>query len=118
MDKTRIMLTVGHPLHAQLIKHALATRSDLELAGEATDVIDCMKLISAMHPHVWIHSWDEGPELSAVQSHIYSFHSSLSIIRINPDEPAGYIQLQVNSLPELLNFATQSRHWGRAAQLC
>jgi DNA-binding NarL/FixJ family response regulator len=109
MKKTRVLLTVEQQLHAQLLKKALASCDELEVVGEATDVIQCMMLIASTKPHVWIHSWDDGPDLTSVLSHIYSFDPSLSVIRISPDESAGFIQMQIHSLPELLKFATQTR---------
>ncbi|QEG42522.1 helix-turn-helix domain-containing protein [Roseimaritima ulvae] len=106
---TRVLLTVDQPLHAQLLKHAFATCPDLELVGEATEVIECMQKMVSKKPHLWIHSWDEGPELQAVLSHVYDSQPSLSVIRISLNEPAGYIQMQVRSLADLLKLATQTR---------
>lgn len=109
MEKTRVLLSVEHQLYAQLLKNAFASCHDLELVGEATGSTECMMLIASRKPHVWVHSWDDCPDLASVLSHIYSFRPSLSVIRINPNEPAGYIQIRINSLPELLKHATSTR---------
>ena len=110
MNRTRVLLTVEHQLHSQLLKHTLKSCPEIELVGEASGIIECMTLIAGKKPHLWIHSWDESPELGSVLSHIYSFHPSLSVIRISPNESAGYIQMQINSLSDLLMLATRTRH--------
>ncbi len=109
MEKTRVLLTVDQRFHSQLLKHSLETCQDVEVVGEATDAIECLKQLAAKQPHVWIHSWADGDDLAAIKSHVYSIQPGISIIQINPDEPAGYIQLPVNTLSELLCLATQSR---------
>ena len=39
MEKTRVILTVERPFHAQLLKYTLATCPDLEIVGEATEFV-------------------------------------------------------------------------------
>lgn len=112
---TRVLLTIEQPLHAHLLKNAFTTCPDLELVGEATEVIECMQMMVSRKPHLWIHSWDEGPDLQAVLSHVYDSQPSLSVIRISPNEPAGYIQMQVHSLADLLKCATRTRSFLDAA---
>lgn len=115
MTPTRIVLTIDHQLHAQLLKHAFSSSPTLEVVGEATHVIECMILIADKNPHLWIHSWDEGPELEAVLSHVYASHPYLSVIRISPNEPAGYFQTRLNSLSDLLKFAARTSHLNESA---
>ncbi len=110
-----VVLTIEHQLHAQLLKHALANCPDIELVGEATGLIESMMLIDAKKPDVWIHSWAECPQVSAALSQIYSRDPNLTVIRFNPDEPAGFIQMRVNSLPELLRLAAETRHLLKSA---
>jgi DNA-binding NarL/FixJ family response regulator len=109
MNRTRVLLTVEQQLHAQLLQHALDACPELELVGVASNLIECMKLVALKKPDLWIHSWDEGPELSSALSHIYSLHPSLSVIRICPNESAGYIQMRISSLPDLLLIAARAR---------
>lgn len=109
MPPIRILLSIEHQLHAELLKHALASAPQVELVGEATEPLECVQLVSSKNPDFWIHSWGEGPELETVLSHIDACHPSLSVIRINPKEAAGYIQMQVRSLSDLLGFLTRTR---------
>lgn len=109
MNSTRVFLTIEQRLHAQLIKHTLLARDDVELVGETKGLIDSLMLIAAKKPDIWIHSWEESPELSATFSHAYSIHPSLAVLRVNPDESAGVMQLQVNSLAQLIQLTNSTR---------
>ena len=104
--RTTILLTIEHQLHAQLLKRALGNCPDIEVIGETKGLIESMVFIASHKPNVWIHSWAESPELSSALSHVYSEDPNLAVIRINPDEPAGYIQMRVNTLPHLLRLVT------------
>lgn len=110
MTSTRVVLTIEHKLHDDLLKHLLCGGQGFEIVGEATDPIGAMALIAQAKPDVWIHSWDEGPELQATLSHIYATNPGIAVIRISPNEPAGFLQMQVNSLTSLLAFASRQRH--------
>ena len=109
MNLTRVLLSIEHQLQAQLLKNALLSRSDVELVGETKGVVDSLMLIAAKKPDLWIHSWEEGSEPSAAFSHAYSIHPSLAVLRIHPDEPAGFLQFPISSLSQLLEVATRTR---------
>jgi hypothetical protein len=109
MNRSKVLLTVEQQLHAQLLQHALDACPELELIGEAYDLIECMTAIAFEKPDVWIHSWDEGPELSAALSHIYSLNPNLAVIRVCPNESAGYLQMRIHSLSDLLMVAARGR---------
>ena len=114
MIKTRIMLSVDHLLQDQLFRSILGSNADIELVGEtccvkANNVVDILLALDANEPHLWIHSWDQGPDLEAVLSHIYQRHSNLIILRVAPDELSGFAQVQIDSTATLLRFAKSSR---------
>ena len=109
MPLTRVLLSIEQQLHAQLLKHTLLSRNDIELVGETKGIVDSLMLIAAEKPDLWIHSWDEGAERSAAFSHAYSIHPDLAVVRINPDEPAGFLQLPVNSFSQLIDVACRTR---------
>lgn len=109
MNPTRVLLSIEQQLHAQLLKSALLSRSDVELVGETRGLIDSLMLIAAKKPDLWIHSWEEGSESSAAFSHAYNIHPSLAVLRIHPDEPAGFLQFHISSLSQLLDVATRTR---------
>jgi hypothetical protein len=109
MNLTRVLLSIEHQLHAQLLKHSLLTRDDVELVGETKGLVESLMLIAAHKPDLWIHSLDSAAESSATLSHAHSIHPGLAILRVHPDEPTGLLQLQVNSLSELIEVATRTR---------
>jgi hypothetical protein len=109
MYLTRVLLSVEHQLHAQLLKNALLSRSDIELVGETKGIVDSLMLIAAKKPDLWIHSWEERAEPSAAISYAYSIHPNLAVLRVNPDEPTGFLQVQVSSLSQLIDVASRSR---------
>ena len=102
MTTTRVLLTIEQHLDSELLKRALKMQPEVEVVGEAIEVIDCMHQIANTNVDVWLHSWDQGPELEAVLSHVYSVRPDLLVIRVSPNEAAGYFQRQINSIPELL----------------
>ena len=104
MSATRVLLTTNRQLHADMFRSALAAVQDLQVVGEATEVIDCLAQISAKRPDVWIHTWPEGPELRAVLSHIYAAHPRVMVVRVDPDESSGFAEMQVSSLEDLVRI--------------
>ena len=108
MDKTRILLTVEHQLQSQLLSSLLSSLDRVEIVGEANEVIDILRHIERKKPHIWMHSWEQGPALEAVLSHVGFEQSELAVIRMAPDEVTGFFQVQNNSLADLLRLA-QSR---------
>ena len=109
MTTTRVLLTIEQRLQSELLKRSLESQPDFELVGEAHDFVDSLTLMAATQPHVWIHSWESGPELEAMLSHVHAQFPDLSIIRINPDEPVGYFHRQASSFSELMQFAVDTR---------
>jgi hypothetical protein len=109
MALTRVLLSIEHQLHAQLLKNALQTRNDVELVGETKGLVDSLMLTAAKKPDLWIHSWEDNADRSAALSHAYTIHPELAVMRINPDEPAGFLQLPISSLAQLFDVASRTR---------
>jgi chemotaxis response regulator CheB len=108
MNTTRILLSIEHQLQAQLLKRSLESEPGLELIGEANNAVEILMQIEAAKPDLWIHSWEQSPELEGVLSHAYSCQPDLVVVRISPNESSGYAQLQINSLAKLQAFAKSS----------
>lgn len=109
MRKTRILLSVDEQLPAQLLKQAFASCDYLELIGEVTDVIDTLVCIRNAKPDLWVHSLAQGDELEALLSHAYSCHPSLIAVRVVPSETSGFAQIRIDSIANLLKFASRSQ---------
>ena len=108
MNLTRVLLSIEHQLHAQLLKNLLLSRDNVELIGETKGLVDSLMLIAAHKPDLWIHSFDGATDSSSALSHAHSLHPSLAVLRVDTDEPAGLLQLQVNSLSELIEVASRT----------
>ena len=117
MNLTRVLLSIEHQLQAQLLKNTLLSRDDVELVGETKGLVDSLMLIAAEKPDLWIHSWDESDQPVAALSHAYSIHPELAVIRINPDEPAGFLQLQISSLAQLIDVTARTRPLSKRSSL-
>ncbi len=109
MKKTRVLLGTPEGLQSQLLVEALRDQQDVELVGHVSDPVATLISIARTKPDVWIHGWEEGPELQAMLSHVYSCDSSISVVRIDPNDAAGYVQVPVNSMASLLSFIRQGR---------
>ena len=109
MTKTRVLLGTPNGLQSQILVETLRNQKDVELVGHVSDPVATLVTITRAKPDVWIHSWKEGPELQAMLSHVYSCDPSISVIRIDPNDPAGYLQVPVNSMASLLTFLRQGR---------
>ena len=101
MRRIRVLSTIEHLMQAQLIRHYLDACEDIEMVAESIDPIEVMALVAQIKPDVWIHSWEEGPQLQATLSHLYALNPALTVVRVNPQESAGYVQVQVSSLDSL-----------------
>ena len=108
MNKTRVLLSVEHEQMLELLCGAYADCPYVDIVGVSIEPVECMRLIAGTKPQLWIHSWEDGPEIQGLLSHIYQFHPSLAVVRLHPDESAGYMQMQINSLPDLLKLSRQS----------
>jgi hypothetical protein len=80
----------------------------VELVGESKGLVDSLMLIASHKPDLWIHSFHGVVDSSSALSHAHSIHPSLAVLRIDADEPAGLLQLQINSLSELIDVATRT----------
>tara|TARA_R110002049_G_scaffold285698_3_gene466864 strand:+ start:8094 stop:8486 length:393 start_codon:yes stop_codon:yes gene_type:complete len=109
VKKTRVLLGTPEGLQSQLLVEALRDQQDVELVGHVSDPVATLISIARTKPDVWIHGWEEGPELQAMLSHVYSCDSSISVVRIDPNDAAGYVQVPVNSMASLLSFIRQGR---------
>ena len=89
-------------------------QSNVEVVGHVSDPVDTLVAMTRTRPDVWIHSWQEGAELQALLSHVYDFDSSISVIRIDPNDPAGYVQVPLNSMASLMNVVRQGRQLAKA----
>lgn len=109
MKSTRVVLSIEPQLHHQLIEHLLSTAAGFEIVGRSTDPVWVLATIARTRPELWIHSWEEGPELQAILSHVYSTAPDIAVVRISPDEAAGFIQMRLSSLSSLLNLGSIHR---------
>ena len=108
MNLTRVLLSIEHQLHAQLLKKLLLSRDNVELIGESKGLVDSLMLIASHKPDLWIHSFDGATDSSSALSHAHSIHPSLAVLMVDADEPAGLFQMPINSLTELFEVATQT----------
>ena len=109
MSSHGVVLTIEHQLHLQLLKRFLLTCPGFELVGESSDPLTAMALIVQKKPAIWMHSWEEGPELQAFLSHVYACTPEIAVVRISPNESAAFLQVQISSLDGLLNLAGQQK---------
>lgn len=105
MKSIRILLSVEHRLHAELLDRILSAVPNIELVGKANSVIEIMMLIDRTKPDLWIHSWEQDEALDDVLSHIYACHPELAVVRVTPNDMTGFAQVQINSIANLVRFA-------------
>ncbi|QEF99669.1 hypothetical protein Mal15_37350 [Stieleria maiorica] len=115
MKSTRILLTIEHQLHAQLLKRFLNSEPEFELVGEAQSVLEILVLINREKPDLWIHSWEQSAALEGVLSHVYGCHPNLSVVRFCPNEQGGCAQIQLDSLATFFGFAKSLRQMEESA---
>jgi hypothetical protein len=109
MSTTRILLSVEARLQAELLDRFLSSVANFEMVGEAHSVIEILMLLDLRKPDLWIHSWEQGPALEGVLSHVYSCCPNLAVVRVAPNEMTGFAEVQINSVANLLKFA-QATH--------
>ena len=109
VKKTRVLLGTTCGLQSQILVEAMRNECDVELVGHVSDPVATLVTMTRTKPDVWIHSWEEGPELQAMLTHIYSCSPTISVVRIDPNDPAGYGQVPLNSVAGLLHFIRQGR---------
>lgn len=104
---TRVLLSMEHEQALELLQHAFADCPDVDVVGVTSEPLECLMLIARRRPHLWIHSWEDGAAIQGMLSHVYQYHPNLVVVRLNPEEPSGYMQMQINSMADLLRLATQ-----------
>ncbi|WP_145083316.1 response regulator [Aureliella helgolandensis] len=106
MNRIRVLLSIEQQLCQQVLRYDIEQHSDTEVIGESCNFFECLALIDQHQPQLWIHSWSDGPELSAVLSHALEMAPNLRIVHFNPAESAGILQVRVNSLSDMLGLAS------------
>ena len=104
VKKTKVLLGTPDGLQTQILLAALRDQRDVEIVGRGSDSMTTLITIARTKPDVWIHGREEGAALQAFLSHVYSCHPSITVIRIDPNDPAGYLQVPVHSMGSLLSF--------------
>ena len=98
VDSTRVVLSVRSQMQVDLIERILVPRAGLEIVGRADDPLGVMSLISRHRADIWMHSWQEGPELRGLLSHLRSQFPALAVVHFDPDEVTGVIQTPIDSI--------------------
>ena len=106
-NSTRVLLSIEPQICKELLRQNLSNYAEVEIVGEACNYIECLALLAQRQVHVWIHSSENSPELNAMISRAYEITPELVIVRINSQDPAAILQVQVNSVCELLDFTSQ-----------
>ena len=104
---TRVLLSIEPLLCKELLIQTLANYADVEVVGESCNYIECLALIAQRQVHVWIHSSENGPDLDVMLSRAYEVAPELVTVRVSSQDPAVTLQVQVNSVCELLDFTSQ-----------
>ena len=102
--QTRVLLSIEPQLCKELLRQSLANYTDVEVVGESCNFIECLALIAQRQVHVWIHSSENSPDLNLMHSRAYEIAPELVIVRVNSQDPVATLQVQVNSVCELLDF--------------
>ena len=105
MISTRVLLSIEQQLCRQLLQHACDRHPEVEVVGQSSNVIEILALMDQFKPHVFIHSWDDGPDYRAFLSHAHEIVPDLVIVQFDPDNTCGYLQVPVKSIGSLLTYA-------------
>jgi DNA-binding NarL/FixJ family response regulator len=105
MNTKRILISVNQRLSRQLISYSLKRYSDVEIVGRSLNAIRIMSLIAQRKPHLWIHSFEDGPDYARIWEYIRSIAPEIAILRVNPDNPMGYLELPLHSIDDLVSQA-------------
>lgn len=105
MNLTRVLISIEQRLERQLIKFSLGRHPEVEIVGQSLNVIEIMALIAQYKPHVWIHSFGDGPEFRTIRSHVCSVAPELIIASVDPNDPCGFLQVPFRSVDELISQA-------------
>jgi hypothetical protein len=105
---TRVLLSIEPQMCKELIRQNLAGHAEVAIVGETCNFIECLALIAQQQVHVWIHSSENCPDLSVMQTRAYEIAPELVIVRVNSVDPIATLQVQVGSMLELLDF---TNHW-------
>ena len=109
VNNTRVLLGTPPGLPSQVLTDALQNQCDVDIVGPISDPIATLVAITRTKPDIWIHSWEEGPELQSMLTHVYSCDPTIAVVRIDLNEPNGYAQVPLNSLASLVSFIKQGR---------
>jgi hypothetical protein len=105
--QTRVLLSIEPLLCKELLRQNLVNYAEVEIVGESCNYIECLAMIAQRQVHVWIHSSENSPTLNVMYSRAYEIAPELVIVRVNSQDPAATLQVQVNSVCELLDFTSQ-----------
>jgi DNA-binding NarL/FixJ family response regulator len=103
MNKT-ILLSVEQRSYQELLRQTLESHSQVEIIAESCNFIECLALISQRQPTIWIHAWEDSPELRAVLDRAYEVAPELVIVRANPNESTGVVLVKFHSIQEVLGL--------------
>lgn len=104
---TRVLLSIEPQLCKELLKQSLANYAEVEIVGESCNYIECLALLAQRQTHVWIHSSEASLDLNVMHLRAYEIAPELVIVRVNSQDAAATLQVQVNSVSELLDFTSQ-----------
>ena len=110
MTKSKILLAVEPLMLRQLLRRVFSKESDIEIVGEVTDPIDAMAAIRQTNADVLVHSWEEGGQLRATCSHLFSEYPELLMIGVSPEEEAGYAYRKLNNMDSLYSVLRRMRN--------
>ncbi len=97
----KVLLSIEQQSYRELLEHMLLRHSNVELVCQSCNFVECLALISQYQPHIWIHSACDGCDLQVAVERAYELSPQLAIVRVNADEPAGYLQVRVESVSEV-----------------
>lgn len=104
----KILLSIESLTFRELMRQSLECQPKIEIVGESCNYIECLAIISSHQPQIWIHSAEEGPDLKAAVDRAYELSPQLVVVRVNPEESAGYLQVRLESLADMLGFAERT----------
>lgn len=104
----KILLSIEPLAYRELLRQSLEHQPKIEIVGESCNYIECLAIIASQQPQIWIHSAEEGPDLKAAVDRAYELSPQLVVARVNPAEPAGYLQIRLTSLADVLGFAERT----------
>lgn len=105
MNSTRILISIEQPLHEELVSTVLSQYPQLEVIGPTCNVSEAMAIIERDKPQIWIHSLSDNDDYVAIRTQVQTIAPSLVILHFDASSPGSYLQVPVNTLNELIQFA-------------